>query len=120
MQPEGTVGEPMPATTKKSASKSASCGVGGSTRGVTGSQQPKGKQAIKGLLKAHSHPEPPDNSQIVSSHPSLKGKRRTSFSSSESPQAKSHKRRASKGEMQELKLNAMIEDYKRKVFGSHR
>lgn len=119
MQPESTVGESTPAT-RKSASKSASAGGGGSTRDVTGSHQPKGKQARKGLLKAHSHLEPPDNPQIVSSHPLLKGKHRTSFSLSESPQTKSRTRRASKGEMQELKLNAMIEDYKRKVFGSHR
>lgn len=38
----------------------------------------------------------------------------------QSPQPKSRKRRASDGEMQERKLNAMIEDYKQKVFRSQR
>lgn len=39
----------------------------------------------------------------------------------QSPEPKSRKRRASRdGGMQERKLNAMIEDYKRKVFRSQR
>jgi len=42
------------------------------------------------------------------------------YTDNQSPQPKSRKRRASDGEMQERKLNAMIEDYKRKVFRSQR
>lgn len=118
LQPEYTVDDSMPVTTR-SISKSASVGSG-STRHTTGSMEPRGEQTIKTSLKAHSHPESPDSTQTVASHSSQKGRQRAAFSLGVSPQQKSRKRRASEGDMQERKLNAMIEDYKKKVLGSHK
>lgn len=119
LQPEYTVDDSMPVTTTRSVSKSATVGSG-RTRHTAGPMQPGREQTMKALFKAHSHSESPDGTQTVASHLSRKGRNRAAVSLSVSPQQKSRKRRASEGDMQEHKLNAMIEDYKRKVFGSHK
>lgn len=117
--PDVSVEDSAPATKRKKVSKSAPAD-GGSKKRTGRSQQPRRKQPTKTLPKALSRPELLHTAPVVASQPSRKGQHRESLPASEGPQQKSRKRRPPEGDMQEHRLNAMIEDYKRKVFGSHR
>lgn len=116
--PGDSVEDSAPAAKRKKVSKSAPIGSG-SKRHTGSSQQPRRKPAAKTLPKALSRPKSPHTAPVVASQSSRKGQHRASSPASESPQQKSRKRRPPVGDMQEHRLNAMIEDYKRKVFGSH-
>ena len=113
-----SVEESVPAAKRKKVTKPAPSD-GGSKRHTARPQQTRRKKTTKTSPKTLSRPKTPHTAPAVASSSAKKGRHGVSVPPSEIPQQKSRKRRPPEGDMEEHRLNAMIENYKRKVFGSH-